>query len=60
MIITVSDVNDNHPVFTATQYNGTIEEGSLPSEPVTFVSCGMKQVTIYYNISLAGSTNRGQ
>ena len=46
MTITVLDVNDNHPEFTATQYNGTIMEGSLPSVAVTIVCYGI--IPAYY------------
>ena len=40
-MITVMDVNDNHPQFTNQVYIGSIEEGSLPTSPVMMVSDGL-------------------
>jgi len=58
VMITVLDVNDNRPVFTRPQYNGTIEENSLPSVLVAIVSCKVISVYVVQPCSI-GSTNRG-
>ena len=40
VVVTITDVNDNRPVFGATSYSASVREGSSPGQEVVVVSEG--------------------